>query len=126
MAYDPVEARKMMEDVLAKLAVSGEKYKDAYVLNDVTREIDEEIVDLIGWPLLQALRLREAFKEIQYSVDRIYWEKFLKNQNTDFLTRLHSEVTRELMKRIEDASAKAVAVRTDVAGTESIATQEKQ
>lgn len=99
MPYDRKDAEELVAIVLNKLDVSSEKYKDAYVLNDVTREVDEEIVDLVGWPLLQALRMRQAMRGLIVSADNIYWEKFLKNQTPEFLRTLIDKVTEELIRR---------------------------
>jgi hypothetical protein len=105
MAYDRKKAEELLKKVLDKLDKSNGIYKDAYILNDCAREVEEEIVDIVGWPLMDALRLMETLQKMIYSVDRIYWEKFVKNQTTEFLETVMYKVIQELNKRSETTSS---------------------
>ena len=99
MAYDRKVAEALVAKVLDKLDKSSAIYKDAYVLNDISREVDEELVDIVGWPLMEVLRIQETMQKMIYNADNIYWEKFLKNQTTDFLEILFTKVEQELCER---------------------------
>jgi hypothetical protein len=103
MAYDPVKAQELLQLVLKKIEVSAEHYQDAYVLNDVPREVSEEIVDILGWTLLECLRVQETVLKRVYQIDRIHWEKFLKNQTDDFLVKLHDQTALELGRRYNES-----------------------
>jgi tetrahydromethanopterin S-methyltransferase subunit A len=99
MAYDRKKAEELVKKVLDKLDKSNGVYKDAYVLNDISREVEEELVDIVGWPLMEVLRIQEAMQKMIYNADNIYWEKFLKNQTTEFLQTLEEKVLGELLRR---------------------------
>lgn len=99
MAFDEIKAREVIEEVLNRLKVSSEKYKDAYVVNNMAKELNDEFYDIIGWPLMMVLRMQEAMEKKLYDFDNIYWDKFLENQDTDFLSKMLKMVTIELEKR---------------------------
>ena len=99
MAYDRKKAEELVKRVLDKLDKSSTQYGGNYILNDISRETDEEIIDIVGWPLMEALRLQETLQKLIYSADTIYWEKFLKNQTTEFLRILFNRVEQELEHR---------------------------
>ena len=105
---NPEEAKVVNQDTVSnmitlvtdKLFKSSQKYgASSYVLNDMTREIQEEIVDILGWSLMESIRLMEALKGKIYHADEIYWENFLQKQNTEFLKVLLDKVMGELEKR---------------------------
>jgi hypothetical protein len=94
------QVSEMITLVTDKLFKSSQKYgTSSYVLNDMTREIQEEIVDLVGWSLMESIRLMEALQGKIYHADQIYWENFLQKQNTEFLKVLLDKVMEELEKR---------------------------
>jgi hypothetical protein len=107
--YDRKKAEELIKKVLDKLDKSSAIYKDAYVLNDISREVDEELVDIVGWPLMEVLRIQETIQKIIYKADNIYWEKFLKNQTDEFLNVLQSKVVTELERRIHEKDIESAA-----------------
>jgi hypothetical protein len=103
-AIEPLPIKDKVADMITlvtdKLFKSSQKYgTSSYVLNDMTREIQEEIVDLVGWSLMESVRLMEALKGKIYHADEIYWENFLKRQDTSFLEVLKGRVSNELTVR---------------------------
>jgi hypothetical protein len=78
---------------------SSQKYNDAYLLNDMSREWEEELVDLVGWVLMQAVRMKEVVGEKIIRNDLIFFKEFFKNQRTEFLKFLEKEVKKELKRR---------------------------
>jgi len=99
MSFSEAKAREVIEEVLNRLKKSSDKYKDAYVVNNMTKELNDEFFDIIGWPLMMVLRMKEAMEKTIYDFDNIYWDKFLENQETDFLGKMQLMVTQELAKR---------------------------
>jgi hypothetical protein len=97
--------RKIFKDLLHKIVKkverSSEKYRDAYLLNDISREWEEELVDLVGWILMQAVRMKEVVVQKIIRHDLIFFEEFFKNQRTEFLKFLKREVEKELKRRGE-------------------------
>jgi hypothetical protein len=116
MAYDRKKAEELVKKVLDKLDKSNAVYKDAYVLNDIARETDEELLDIIGWPLMEVLRLQETLQKVIYSADNIYWEKFLKNQKFEFLQILLHRIAQELGKRERATEQELVTLQRELLG----------
>ena len=50
--------KELLEEVQKRIEVSYEKYGDQFLLADIKSEFDEEIFDIVGWPLLLAIRLK--------------------------------------------------------------------
>jgi len=99
MAFEEKKAREFMEEVIGRLSVSADKYKDAYVVNNMTKELNDEFYDIVGWMLMMSYRMKEAADKVIYDFDNIYWDKFLANQDTDFLSKMQVMITNELSKR---------------------------
>lgn len=99
MAFEEKKARELFEKVIKRLNVSADKYKDAYVVNDMAKELNDEFYDIIGWPLMMVMRMQEAMEKKIYDFDNIYWDKFLTNQDTDFLVKMRNMIDIELSKR---------------------------
>ena len=102
MAYDRKKAEALVAKVLDKLDKSSIEYGSNYILNDISREVDEELIDIVGWPLMEVLRLQETMQKMIYKANDIYWEKFLKNQTDEFLQILEKKVVGELGRRYSD------------------------
>jgi len=107
MAFNEEKAREVIEEVLNRLKVSSDKYKDAYVVNDMAKELNDEFYDIIGWPLMMVLRMQEAMEKRIYDFDNIYWDKFLTNQDTAFLGKMQIMVKTELEKRYNEELKRA-------------------
>ncbi len=119
MPYDRKKAEELVKKVLDKLDKSNAVYKDAYVVNDIAREVDEELIDIVGWPLMEALRLREAMLGVIYSADNIYWEKFLKNQKTEFLYIILHRIAKEIGTREIATEGEILRVQRELSGMPS-------
>jgi hypothetical protein len=100
MAYDKKDAEKFLGKVMFKLDASAVKYSDnAYTIADIPKEVDEELIDLVGWPLLEVLRLREVLSGKLVKIEEIYWNTFLKRQTTEFLIGVYKKIFDELVER---------------------------
>jgi hypothetical protein len=65
----------------------------------MSREWEEELVDLVGWVLMQAVRMKEVIGEKIIRNDLTFFKEFFKNQRTEFLKFLEKEVKKELERR---------------------------
>lgn len=99
MAFSEKKARELFEEVIKRLNESADKYKDAYVVNDMAKELNDEFYDIIGWPVMMVMRMQEAMEKRIYDFDNIYWDKFLANQQTDFLGKMQMMIVNELIGR---------------------------
>jgi hypothetical protein len=100
MAFNETVARSFLEDVIKKLKASAKKYDDnAYQVADIPKEVNEELVDIVGWPLLEVLRIQEIMEGKLATLESIYWDNFMKRQTDEFLHGLHQKILEELKKR---------------------------
>jgi hypothetical protein len=97
--YNKKIFKDLLRKIVKKVERSSQKYRDAYLLNDMSREWEEELVDLVGWVLMQAVRMKEVVGERIIRNDLIFFKKFFKNQRTEFLKFLKREVEKELKRR---------------------------
>lgn len=93
------EAKDLMEKVLARIEESTRKYGANYVLANVMKETEEELLDIIGWPLLEVIRMRQLFLKKLKELDGKYLDKFLEFQTDDYLLHLKKKIEEELIKR---------------------------
>lgn len=93
------DARDLMEKVLIRIEQSTKQYGTNYVLADVMKETDEEMLDIIGWPLLEVIRMRQLFLNKLSQLDGKYLDKFLKFQTFEYLLYLKGKIDAELTKR---------------------------
>jgi len=93
------EAKDLMEKVLKRIEKSTRQYGTNYVLADVMKETDEELLDIIGWPLLGVIRMRLLFLKKLGELDGRYLDKFLELQTVDYLSHLKKKIEEELIKR---------------------------
>jgi hypothetical protein len=100
MAFNETVAREFLEDVIKKLQISAKKYNDnAYQVADIPKEVNEELVDIVGWPLLEVLRIKEIMSDKLASLESIYWDNFLKRQTPEFLEGMLAKLHQELQER---------------------------
>jgi hypothetical protein len=99
--YNKKIFKDLLQKVVKKVERSSQKYKDAYLLNDMSREWEEELVDLVGWVLMQAVRMKEVVGEKIVRNDLVFFKEFFKNQRTEFLKFLKKEIEKELERRNE-------------------------
>jgi hypothetical protein len=99
--YNKKIFKDLLRKVVKKVEKSSQKYKDAYLLNDMSREWEEELVDLVGWVLMQAVRMKEVVGEKIIRNDLVFFKEFFKNQRTEFLKFLKKEIEKELERRNE-------------------------
>jgi len=99
MAYNKKVFKDLLQKVIKKIEKSGKTYGDAYLLNDISREWEEELVDLVGWILMQAVRMAEIVKHKIVRNDLVFYDAFFKNQNTSFLRFLKRKIENELKRR---------------------------
>lgn len=97
--YNKKIFKDLLRKIVKKVEKSSQKYKDAYLLNDMSREWEEELVDLVGWVLMQAVRMKEVIGEKIIRNDLTFFKEFFKNQRTEFLKFLEKEVKKELERR---------------------------
>ena len=93
------EAKDLMEKVLVRIEKSTRKYGANYVLANVMKETEEEWLDIIGWPLLEAVRMRQLFMKKLVELNGRYLDKFLKFQTDDYLSLLKQKIEEELTNR---------------------------
>jgi hypothetical protein len=97
--YNRAIFKDLLRKIVKKVERSSEKYKDAYLLNDMSREWEEELVDLVGWVLMQAVRMKEVVGQKIVRNDLIFFDEFFKNQRTEFLQFLKKKIEDELKRR---------------------------
>jgi hypothetical protein len=98
--YNKEIANKIVSQVLKRLEVGSQKYGAEYFLADcIGDELYQELLDQVGWALINAVRWVEVFQKRFLPTDAIYWKKFMANQKIDFLLKLQDEVKEELSKR---------------------------
>lgn len=93
------EAKDLMEKVLVRIEKSTRKYGANYVLANVMKETEEEWLDIIGWPLLEAVRMRQLFMKKLVELNGRYLDKFLEFQTDDYLLHLKQKIEEALTKR---------------------------
>ena len=93
------DAKDLMEKVLARIEQSTKQYGTNYVLADVMKETEEEWLDIIGWPLLAAVRAHQLFLKKLGQLDGKYLDKFLEFQTPEYLSHLKEKIDAELVKR---------------------------
>jgi len=97
--FNPQLLEELQKVVKTKLLKSSEKYGETYLINDVAKELREEIIDIVGWSTLEALRLLEVLNTRFVDLDKVYWKQFLKIQSTKTLATLAGRIGEELNKR---------------------------
>lgn len=93
------EAKDLMAKVLVRIEQSTRQYGTNYVLANVMKETDEEMLDIIGWPLLEVIRMRQLFSHKLSQLDGKYLDKFLSSQTFEYLSHLKRKIDGELVKR---------------------------
>lgn len=93
------EAKDLMVKVLARIEQSTKRYGTNYILANVMKETDEEMLDIIGWPLLEVIRMRQLFLNKLGQLDGKYLDKFLEFQTSEYLSHLKKKIDAELTKR---------------------------
>jgi hypothetical protein len=63
------------------------------------KETEEEWLDIIGWPLLAAVRARQLFLGRLGQLDGKYLDKFLGSQTSEYLSHLKEKIDAKLIKR---------------------------
>lgn len=93
------DAQEIMTNVLKRVESSAEKYCSAYVLADIAEELDAEVLDLVGWVLLEAIRIRQVTQKRLARLDGEYLIRFLKYHDTQYLKMLRDSINGELADR---------------------------
>lgn len=93
------DAKDIMAKVVARIEESTRQYGTNYVLANVMKETEEELLDIVGWPLLEAIRMRQLFLKKLGQLDGKYLDKFLIAQTTEYLAHLKDKIDTELTKR---------------------------
>lgn len=93
------EALKISGDVMVRLKDSVKKYGTAYTLADIEKEFDDELLDIVGWPLLMAARMRKVMAFKLAHLNGEYLQKFLAYNDDTYLVMLRSEIDKELLSR---------------------------
>lgn len=93
------DAKITMAEVLSRIEQTSKKYGTAYTLADVEAELAAELLDVVGWPLLQVIRLRQVMKGRLATLNGAYLEKFLVYHDSKYLKYLRDAIDGELSKR---------------------------
>ena len=93
------DAKDILAQVLARIEKSTRQYGTNYVLANVMKETEEEMLDIIGWPLLEVIRMRQLYLNKLSQLDGKYLDKFLETQTFEYLTYLKEKIADELGKR---------------------------
>ena len=93
------EASNIAAEVMKRLESSVKKYGTAYTLADIENEFDAELLDIVGWPLLMAVRMRKLMSGRLAELNGEYLQKFLSFNDTEYLTMLRTEIDKELLSR---------------------------
>jgi len=93
------DAEELIQDVLLRIKNTSKKYRTAYALADVKDEFDAEILDIVGWPLLEAVRIRQIMRDRLAKLDGIYLKKFLAYHDEEYLNTLRAAIDNELLTR---------------------------
>jgi len=91
--------KELLEEVQKRIASSYKKYGDQFLIADIKGEFDEEIFDIVGWPLLLAIRLKMISEGIVNETNEKYLNKFVKRAKTDYLEKLFLMIQTELGER---------------------------
>lgn len=97
--YDRRTVIRFLKTVLKKIDKSAHTYGDAYLLSDISKEWSEELVDLVGWLLMQVIRMKEVLEEKIHKNDLVFYDEFFRNQSTSFLEFLKTKIDSELQRR---------------------------
>jgi len=93
------DAEILQQEVLERLRHSVSKYGAAYTLADIEQELDSEILDIVGWPLLMAVRMRQILSKRLSLLNNEYLDKFLAYNDSEYLKLLRVKIDKELEKR---------------------------
>lgn len=93
------DAKELMGKVIARIEQSTKQYGKNYILANVMKETEDEVLDIIGWPLLEAIRIRQLFLHKLGQLDGKYLVKFVEAQTSEYLTHLKEKIDVELGKR---------------------------
>ncbi len=93
------DAKDIMGKVIERIEKSTKQYGTNYVLANVMKETEEEMLDLVGWPLLEVIRMRQLFLKKLGQLDGKYLDKFLKAQTLEYLSHLKEKINAELTER---------------------------
>ena len=91
--------KELLEEVQKRIEASYKKYGDQFLIADIKGEFDEEIYDIIGWPLLLATRLKMLSEGIVNELNEEYLDKFMSRAKTEYLEKLQQKIWAELHKR---------------------------
>jgi len=94
----PEIAREILEKVITRIDESYKKYGDQYLLADIPHETDEELLDLVGWPMLHAIRMQVYLRKFK-TLNGEYLKKFIARAETTYLQMLDTYIVEELTKR---------------------------
>ena len=93
------DARATMESVLSRMTETSKNYGAAYTLADIQAEFEAEIDDIVGWPLLEAVRIKRVMGCRLEKMSDAYLLKFLKYHDDEYLNKLQVAISFELHKR---------------------------
>lgn len=93
------DAQEIISEVLKRLDHSYSKYGDQYLLANIESELNEEIYDIVGWPLLLAIRLKQISRGIVKELNGDYLDKFILRAKTEYLLQLQERINIELEER---------------------------
>ena len=93
------DAKDIMQKVIVRIEQSTRQYGTNYVLANVMKETEEEMLDIVGWPLLEVIRMRQLFLKKLGQLDGKYLDKFLISQTSEYLSHLKEKIDAELSKR---------------------------
>ena len=93
------DMKEVMNDIYARVARSTKQYGMSYLLANTPHEVEEELLDMPGWMMMEAVRIRQVLRSRLPELRDQYLAKFLNNQKTEYLEYLYSQIDAELKKR---------------------------
>ena len=93
------DMKEVMDDIYARVARSTKQYGMSYLLADTPHEVEEELLDMPGWMMMEAVRIRQVLRSRLPELRDQYLVKFLKNQKKEYLQYLQAQIVDELSKR---------------------------
>jgi len=104
--FDRKIADKIIKEVLDRLETGAKKYGNGYLIGDLDREIRQELLDIIGWSILFAVRYELTKRKVLLDTDNIVWERFFRYQDISFLKKLQNMLNKEVKIRENNGSNK--------------------
>lgn len=91
--------RKLMEESYVRIEKSFDKYGMNYIMADISDEVLQEDVDIVGWTSLGIARRRLLEAKAFLEFDDVYLDTFLKRQQPEYLKKLAAKIDKVLEEK---------------------------